>query len=200
MLLRDRCTNIEAEDITSAILDGVDMFILSHETSVGTFASQAVMQLAKSIAEAENVIDYEQLYNDLRSETQMSMKRATAFDYMATTACNVAIDNNVDLFICLTETGKTARFISKFKPMQPIISCSTSSFVVRQTNISRGVIGYKIPMFLKKQTNKLIGLVLKVCKEQGLCSSGNKVLIFESEEEGRQREALNFRLVTIDGE
>ncbi len=60
------------------------------------------------------------------------------------------MDNNVDLFVCLTETGRIARFLSKCRPIQPILACTTSTNVVRQTNISKGVIGYKIPSFLCK--------------------------------------------------
>ena len=52
-------------------------------------------------------------------------------DILACTACSIALDNNVDMFICLTETGKIAKYVSKFKPFQPILACSTSSFVVR---------------------------------------------------------------------
>ena len=74
--------------------------------------------------------------------------------------------------------------------------------------MSRGVIGYKIPMFLsnqlfnplEKKTDKLLSLLLKVCKEQELCAPGNKVLIFESENEGKQGESLTFRLLGNDGE
>ena len=49
----------EAEDITSAVLEGADSFILTSETSVGSHFTEAVIQLAKSIAEGENIIDYE---------------------------------------------------------------------------------------------------------------------------------------------
>ena len=56
----------EAEDITSAVLEGADSFILTAETSVGSYFTEAVIQLAKSIAEGENIIDYEQVYNDVR--------------------------------------------------------------------------------------------------------------------------------------
>ena len=43
-------------------------------------------------------------------------KRLNPVDSLATTACSIALDNNVDLFICLTETGKIARFIAKYRP------------------------------------------------------------------------------------
>lgn len=43
-------------------------------------------------------------------------KQMSAVDLLATTACNIALDNNVDIFICLTDTGKIARFIAKYRP------------------------------------------------------------------------------------
>lgn len=75
----------------------------------------------------------------------------------------------------------------------------------------RGIIGYKIPTFLskknfyskiniEKQSDKLIGLVLKVAKEQGLCIPGNKVLIFYTENEGKKSESVNFKLIKMESE
>ena len=45
-----------------------------------------------------------------------SKKLQSTNDLLATTACNIALENNVDIFICMTETGKIARFIAKYKP------------------------------------------------------------------------------------
>jgi pyruvate kinase len=75
----------------------------------------------------------------------------SAVDTLATTACSIALENNVDLFVCLTETGKIARFVAKYRPFQSILACSTSTAVVKQVNMCRGIIGYKIPTFLSKQ-------------------------------------------------
>jgi len=64
---------------------------------------------------------------------------------LCTTATQIALDNNVDLFVILTSTGKIARYLAKQRPMQTILACSTQQQVVRQVNTSRGVIGYKVP-------------------------------------------------------
>ncbi len=90
--------------------------ILAHETSIGKYPEDAVIQLAKSIAEGENIYDYEQVYNDMRQDSMHSTKGLSTVDLLASTACSIALDNNVDLFICLTETGKIARFIAKYRP------------------------------------------------------------------------------------
>ena len=49
-----------------------------------------------------------------------------------------------------------------------------------------------------KYSDKLINLILKVAKEQGLCIPGSKVLIFTSENEGKKNESVNFKLVDIE--
>jgi pyruvate kinase len=55
-------------EITTACLDGADGFILSHETSVGGHFIDATINLAKAIAEAENVFDYEQAFINNRKD------------------------------------------------------------------------------------------------------------------------------------
>ena len=52
----------ETQDISSAVLEGADAFILSQETSIGKFAAESTILLAKSIAEAENIFDHEKAF------------------------------------------------------------------------------------------------------------------------------------------
>jgi len=61
-------------------------------------------------------MDYEQVFIDVRQESINKAKKLSAVDMLATTACNIALDNNVDIIVCLTEVGKIARFVSKYKP------------------------------------------------------------------------------------
>ena len=74
----------------------------------------------------------------------------------------------------MTETGKIARHIAKYRPRQKVLACSMSLSVIRQLNLSRGVIGYKIPSF--QGTDNLLQLVIKAAKEKGLCQVGHKVV------------------------
>ena len=53
---------IQTNDVASAVIDGADVFILSHETSASKYPVEATVLLAKSIAEAENIYDHEQAY------------------------------------------------------------------------------------------------------------------------------------------
>ena len=92
---------------------------------------------------------------------------AENIDLLATTGNAIAQEQreNVDLFVCITENGKIARHLARQKPKQPIIACSTSGHVVKQVSLSRGVVGYKIPEYMKQRTEDLIRLILQVAQK-----------------------------------
>jgi len=144
MIKAPRPTRAEASDVANAVLDGTDCVMLSGETANGDYPLNAVNIMAKICVEAEKMIDYKRQYNDLRLYSPPPLPTAEAVS--AATVATV-LDLNIDLIIVLTDTGKIARYISKYKPPVPILACSVSLPVVRQLNTSRGVIGYKIPSF-----------------------------------------------------
>jgi len=139
----------QVSDCSQAVIEGCDGFILSHETSCGEHSTEATILLAKAIAEAENVYDHEQVFQDLRKDQIERGNKGSCLDMLCSTATQIALDNNVDLFVCLTETGNIARALAKQRPMQTILACSTLPQVVRQMNSSRGVVGYKVPAHIK---------------------------------------------------
>lgn len=190
----------ETTDISQSVIDGTDAFILSHETSIGKNGVATCELLSKAIAEAEQCYDHEQAFNDAREDSKAEGKNLGATDMLCSTATQIALDNNVDLFICLTSTGRIAKNLARQRPAQAILCCSESSSVVRQSNMVRGVIGYKVPQYLKQMGDKLISLVLKVAKELAYCYPGNKVMIFTIENEGASNEQVNFKMIEIDEE
>jgi len=58
----------ELTEISTAVMQGTDCFILSHETSMSQMGPESVTFLAKAIAEAESVYDHEQMYVNVREE------------------------------------------------------------------------------------------------------------------------------------
>lgn len=107
----------ETMDVSSSVMEGADVFILSHETSLGKYAVESTVLLAKSIAEAENIYDHELVYQELRNIAKEQGADGNVSDMLCSTATQIAIDNNVDLFVVLTATGKIARTLAKQKPM-----------------------------------------------------------------------------------
>ena len=160
----------ETQEISNAVLDGVDGFVLSHETSIGTKPQESTVLLAKSMAEAENIYDHEKAFEEARAVSEEEGKKASVTDMLCSTATQIALDNNVDLFICLTSTGGIARTLARQKPMQTILACSENSNVVRQANCTRGVIGYKVPSYLSKSINHLANQM--ICRIDGSQATG----------------------------
>ena len=66
--------------------------------------------------------------------------------------------------------------------------------------MTRGVTGYKIPTHLRNRGDKLLSLILKLAKDQGMCMPGNKVLVFNVENEGKKNENSSFKLLEIESE
>lgn len=144
MLKTPRPTRAEASDVANAVLDGTDCVMLSGETANGDYPLQAVNIMSKICCEAEKMTDYRRAFSELKSFTPPPIPTAEA---VASAAVSTVLDLNIDLIIVLTDTGKIARYVAKYKPNVPILACSVSMPVVKQMNISRGVIGYKIPSF-----------------------------------------------------
>ena len=120
-------------------------------------------------------------------------------DLLANSGCCIAFEpkENVDMLLCLTETGNIANFLSKQRPRQPILALSTSGQVVRQLNMKRGVVGYKIPEHLRNKREELITFILAVAQEQLICNlPTSKVIIYTAlQEKDPQKEAVTFKVV-----
>lgn len=193
MIKAPRPTRAEASDVANAVIDGADCVMLSGETAGGQYPTQAVGIMARICVEAEAMIDYRKLYNDLRHYTPQPLSTPES---VAAAAVSTILDLQVDLAIVLTDTGKIARLVAKYRPKVPILACSVSAPVVRQLNTSRGVHGYKIPSF--QGTDNLLQLVIKTAKDMGLCKAGNKVVTIHGQDEEKPEESSIIKILEIE--
>ena len=108
-----KAIRLETQEISTSVIEGVDGFILSHETSVCKQSTEATVLLAKSIVEAENVYDHEQAYQELRNIAKQQGSSGSVLDMLCSTAMQIALDNSVMLFIVMTENGRIARYLAK---------------------------------------------------------------------------------------
>lgn len=164
MIKAPRPTRAEASDVANAVLDGTDCVMLSGETANGDYPLNAVTIMAKICVEAEKMIDYKRLFQDLRIYTPQPFATSES---IASAAVSTVLDLGLDLIIVITDTGKIARQVAKYRPPVPILACSVSMPVIKQLNTSRGVLGFKIPSY--QGQDNLIQLVIKTAKEMGLC-------------------------------
>lgn len=112
MIKNPRPTRAEVSDVANAVLDGTDCVMLSGETANGDYPLAAVEIMANICAEAELCYDRFSNYETMKKLTI----REEPEEAIASSAVQISQELEVKLIICLTETGKTARYLSKYRP------------------------------------------------------------------------------------
>merc|ERR1712107_679637 len=136
-----RPTRAEAGDVSNAVLDGTDCVMLSGETAGGKYPLNAVRIMRQICQESEAVLDYDSAYLNIRVATFESHNHSVpAVESICSSAVKTALEAKCALIIALTETGSTARLVSKYRPHAPILAISASESTVRQLQLVRGVI------------------------------------------------------------
>lgn len=133
MIQNPRPTRAECSDVANAVYDGSDCVMLSGETANGPYFEQAVRVMARTCCEAEASINYNLLFQSIRNSTVVEYGHLTSGESLASSAVKTAIDINAKLVIVLSETGTTARYISKFRPGGHVICLTPNDTVARQT-------------------------------------------------------------------
>jgi len=142
MIQNPRPTRAEATDVANAVFDGSDCVMLSGETAAGKYPVEAVETMAQICFQAESDIDYRALYRKIRE--LVVAPPIPIPDTIASSSVKSSWDINATAIICLTETGNTARLVSKYRPACPILCVTPNTFVSRQIQISRGCIPYLV--------------------------------------------------------
>jgi pyruvate kinase len=133
MITNPRPTRAECSDVANAVYDGTDCVMLSGETANGPYFEEAVKVMANTCIEAESSINFDSLYQAVRNSSKARYQMANS-DSLASSAVKTAIDIGAKLILILSESGNTARQVSKFRPSIPIAVLTPSEAVARQTN------------------------------------------------------------------
>uniref|UniRef100_A0A7S3QGG4 Pyruvate kinase n=1 Tax=Chaetoceros debilis TaxID=122233 RepID=A0A7S3QGG4_9STRA len=133
MITNPRPTRAECSDVANAVYDGTDCVMLSGETANGPYFEEAVKVMANTCIEAESSINFDSLYQSVRNSSKARYQMSNS-DSLASSAVKTAIDIGAKLILILSESGNTARQVSKFRPSIPIAVLTPSEAVARQTN------------------------------------------------------------------
>lgn len=151
MVNNPRPTRAECSDVANAVLDGADALLLANETAYSPYYDKAIKVMARTICEAESSRNYNLLYSSIRNSVIARFGTITATESLASSAVKTAIDINAKLIIVMSQTGKTARYISKFRPGKFIICLTSNEMVARQTaGLIKGAHSYILPDFTSK--------------------------------------------------
>jgi pyruvate kinase len=137
MTTNSRPTRAEASDVANAIFDGSDAVMLSAETASGKYPVEAVQMMARIIMAAEN---NRQLHAVVpRQHFKVASETDEFTDALAGAANYAAEQLDAKFIVVFTQTGFTAKLMSKFRPTQPVIALTPSSWVARRMNMLWGV-------------------------------------------------------------
>lgn len=171
MMKNPRPTRAEVNDVANAIYDGTSAIMLSGETAAGLYPIEAVKIMASIAIKTESDIDYKKRFFSLPLEYQTTITSAISH-----ATCTTALDLEASAILTVTKSGKTAKFISKYRPGCSIIAATSNKIVMRQMNILWGV----IPLYAQEKftdSNKLFNKIVDIALSKKHIKDGDLIII-----------------------
>ncbi|KYD01742.1 pyruvate kinase [Bacillus atrophaeus] len=129
-----RPTRAEASDVANAIFDGTDAIMLSGETAAGSYPVEAVQTMHRIASRSEEALNYKEILSKRRGQVGM-----TITDAIGQSVAHTAINLNAAAIVTPTESGHTARMISKYRPQAPIVAVTVNESISRKLALVFGV-------------------------------------------------------------
>ena len=164
-------TRAEVGDVARAILEGTDAIMLSSETTIGKYPVRAVKTFAKIAKEYDS-----QVKHNVVEELDHKVDRNSIALFITRVIYMASKKLEVDAILTPTESGASARNVSRFKPSCPIFAITPDIMVMRQLQLSWGV----KPMIETrrfKRTDFMVNDLVKKCHNAGYLKKGDMIAI-----------------------
>jgi pyruvate kinase len=177
MVASPRPTRAEASDVANAIFDGTDAVMLSQETAIGQYPIEAVATMARIAREAE-------------ATPYLSVPPPPAVGGLdiPATVCRAAVQMAADLgaraIVAFTESGASARYVSRFRPRTPIVGLTTSEAARRRMALYWGVEAAR-PLGIGTQVRGMIDEADQEILKEGLLDPGDLIVVVAGSPGGR---------------
>jgi pyruvate kinase len=183
-----RPTRAEATDVANAVIDGTDALMLSAETASGKHPAEAVSMMSRIIQYTEKNSPAQSslfAFTDAPSAGTAQMRKAASAtenslfsEAVAGAACKAAEDIQAKFIIACTDSGYTAKLVSKFRPKAPILAFTPEPDSLRRMALYWGV----HPRLMKPPTgtDEMIREVERSLVEEGLVKKGDRIVITAS--------------------
>jgi pyruvate kinase len=183
-------TRAEVLDVANSVIDGTDAVMLSAETASGAYPVKAVEAMVRICLGAErqfkHVADFEKAPRDLQRVDQA----------IAMAAMFVAEHINLRGIIALTESGGTARYLSRFRSSVPLFGLSRFSNARRKMSLMRDV--YPINFDSEGQSMRVAARkAVKQLFDQGFLLAGDRVLITSGDHMEQHGATNTLRLLAV---
>jgi pyruvate kinase len=165
-----RPTRAEVTDVSSAVLDGTDAVMLSAETAMGDYPIRAVKMMDRICREAELSPDYGRGPQFRFLEDRARFASATA------QACvDAAANLGLEAIVAFTESGSTARLISKYRPRADIYAYTPHERTYRRMALYAGVT--PLPFHPVESTDEMIEYAEENLLASGIVKPGDGVVL-----------------------
>ncbi|OEH91856.1 pyruvate kinase [Bacillus solimangrovi] len=165
-----RPTRAEASDVANAIFDGTDAIMLSGETAAGKYPVEAVKTMNNIASKAETAIPYREILTNRSREIGQTITEA-----ISQSVAHTALNLGVTAIVAPTESGYTARMISKYRPKSPIVAVTFSAETRRKLSLVWGV----LPQVASstKSTDELLETAVQESLHSGVVNTGDLIVI-----------------------
>lgn len=134
MVTNPRPTRAEASDVANAIMDGTDVIMLSGETASGCYPVEAVQTMSRIAVRTEEALSYSTLLMSKGVLLQLSTT-----DAISHATVQIAHELGAAAIVTATESGYTARMVSKYRPQAAIVAVSPNAKTLRRMLLNWGV-------------------------------------------------------------
>ncbi|MUG44232.1 pyruvate kinase [Paenibacillus woosongensis] len=134
MQVNPRPTRAEVSDVYNAVIQGADVVMLSGESAAGKYPVQSVQTMARVARQAELMIDYREQFNRKRAQ-----HAADITEVISQGAVSASLELDAAAVITSTESGFTARMVSKYRPQAPILAITYDRHVLPAVCLLSGV-------------------------------------------------------------
>ncbi|MFE9061544.1 pyruvate kinase [Streptomyces violaceusniger] len=170
MITNSRPTRAEASDVANAILDGTDAVMLSAESSVGSYPIETVKTMSRIVQAAE-----QELLSRGLQPLVPGKKPRTQGGSVARAAAEIADFLGAKSLVAFTQSGDTARRLSRYRAQQPILAFTTDAATRNQLTLSWGVESFVAPYV--EHTDAMVDLVDAELLKLGRYNEGDTMII-----------------------
>jgi len=177
MIVNPRPTRAEATDVANAIFDGTGAVMLSGETANGAYPIEAVKMMDKIARTAEQSYEFREHMESLRDECLIDDHNPRDNLGISMSRAGVQISASVNATAIVTPSlrGRTARFLSAFRPDQPILAVTPSEKVMRFMQLYWGVTACYAP--IADETESLIENTTRIALESKIAETSDKIVM-----------------------
>lgn len=185
MVKNPKPTRAEVSDVANAVIDHTDAVMLSEETAFGKYPLETVKMMTRIIntTEASPYDDVLELDSSEKLKTLLAISES---------AKELVLNTRAKLIVVATNSGYSARMVSKFRPRTPIIALVNDDNIKRQLAISWGVYSYDMPKC--RTIEELMSKVMAFIKTKKLAKKGDLAVIVTGQPVGLKE---NMNLVEL---